>query len=168
MTTMKGTEHFKQAIKAYLDKQAETDPLFAPHYSKPEKSIDKCVEYIIGEVFHSGCNGFDDQSVYGWAIHYYTEDNVKIREIPNNGTCHAVVNHAIELTEEEKAEARQRAISQYQAEESQRQSHKKPNKLNLTYSAFEDETTQQIRESGACPKQQAPPLDKGAAEMGVP
>lgn len=64
MTTMKGTEHFKQAIKAYLDKQAESDPLFAPHYSKPEKSIDKCVEYIVGEVFHSGCNGFDDQSVY--------------------------------------------------------------------------------------------------------
>ena len=125
MTTMKGTEHFKQAIKAYLDKQAETDPLFAPHYSKPEKSIDKCVEYIVGEVFHSGCNGFDDQSVYSWAIHYFTEDNVEIREIPNNGTCHAVVNHAIELTEEEKAEARQRAISQYQAEELRKMQQRK-------------------------------------------
>lgn len=68
---MKGTEQFKAAIKAYLDRQAETDPLFAPHYSKPEKSIDKCVEYILGEVFHSGCNGFTDEAVYGMAIHYY-------------------------------------------------------------------------------------------------
>ena len=93
--------------------------------ASPEKSIDKCVEYIVGEVFHSGCNGFDDQSVYGWAIHYYTEDNVEIREIPNNGTCHAVVNHAIELTEEEKAEARQRAISQYQAEELRKMQQRK-------------------------------------------
>lgn len=111
---MKGTEQFKAAIKAYLDRQAETDPLFAPHYSKPEKSIDKCVEYILGEVFHSGCNGFTDEAVYGMAIHYYTEDDVKIRK---SGTCQAVVNYEVKLTEEEKIEARQRAIRQYQEEE---------------------------------------------------
>lgn len=111
---MKGTEQFKAAIKAYLDRQAETDPLFAPHYSKPEKSIDKCVEYILGEVFHSGCNGFTDEAVYGMAIHYYTEDDVKIRK---SGTCQVIVNHEVKLTEEEKTEARQRAIRQYQEEE---------------------------------------------------
>lgn len=111
---MKGTEQFKAAIKAYLDRQAETDPLFAPHYNKPEKSIDKCVEYILGEVFHSGCNGFTDEAVYGMAIHYYTEDDVKIRK---SGTCQVIVNHEVKLTEEEKTEARQRAIRQYQEEE---------------------------------------------------
>lgn len=50
---------------------------------------------------------------------------MEIREIPNNGTCHAVVNHAVELTEEEKAEARQRAISQYQAEELRKMQQRK-------------------------------------------
>ena len=32
---MKGTEHFKQAIKAYLDERAKTDELFAVSYVKP-------------------------------------------------------------------------------------------------------------------------------------
>ena len=32
-------------------------------------------------------------------------------------SCHVAVNHIVELTEEEKAEARQEAIKQYQREE---------------------------------------------------
>lgn len=119
---MKGTEHFKATIKAYLDKQVQTDPLFAPHYAKPDKSIDKCVEYILGEVYHSGCNGFTDDAIFGMAIHFYTEDNVKIRK---SGSCRVAVNHEVELTEEEKAEARQRAISQYQAEELRKMQQRK-------------------------------------------
>lgn len=111
---MKGTEAFKATIKAYLDKQAETDPLFEPHYRKPDKSIEQCVEYILGEVYHSGCNGFTDETIYGMAIHFFTEDNVEIRKC---GDCRVVVNHEVELTEAEKAEARQQAIRQYQAEE---------------------------------------------------
>ena len=31
---MKGTEHFKQAIKAYLDERAESDAHFAASYAK--------------------------------------------------------------------------------------------------------------------------------------
>ena len=31
---MKGTEHFKQAIKVYLDERAKTDELFAVSYAK--------------------------------------------------------------------------------------------------------------------------------------
>ena len=31
---MTGTEHFKQAIKAYLDERAKTDRLFAVSYAK--------------------------------------------------------------------------------------------------------------------------------------
>ena len=119
---MKGTEHFKATIKAYLDKQAETDPLFAPHYAKPDKSIDKCVEYILGEAYHSGFNGFTDDVIFGMAIHFYTEDNVEIRK---SGSCRVAVNHEVELTEEEKAEARQRAISQYQAEELRKMQQRK-------------------------------------------
>ena len=89
---MKGTEAFKAAIKAYLDKQAANDPLFEPHYKKPGKSIDKCVEYILGEVYHSGCNGFTDETIYGMAVHFYTEDNLEIRK---SGDCRVVVNHVL-------------------------------------------------------------------------
>lgn len=46
--------------------------------------------------------------------HYYDEDDI---EVGKPLQCQVVVNHAVELTDEEKAEARQRAIRQYQDEE---------------------------------------------------
>ena len=48
------------------------------------------------------------------AVHYYDEDNIEIGKLTN---CQVMVNHMVELTEEEKAEARQEAIKQYQREE---------------------------------------------------
>lgn len=58
-------------------------------------------------VYHvgSGCSGFSDDEIYSMAVHYYDEDNIEVGK-PNS--CKVVVNHTIELTEEEKAEARQR------------------------------------------------------------
>ena len=38
---MASNESFKQAIKAYLDKRAEEDSLFAPKYANEKKSIDE-------------------------------------------------------------------------------------------------------------------------------
>ena len=49
--------------------------------------------------------------------HYFDEDHIDIgKEIQ----CNVVVNHHVELTDEEKAEARQKAIRQYQEEEIQK------------------------------------------------
>lgn len=62
---MKGTEQFKQTIKAYLDERAKTDELFAASYAKENKSLDGCIEYILSEVKKSGCNGFADEEIYG-------------------------------------------------------------------------------------------------------
>ena len=44
----------KDAIKAYLDKRAQDDTLFAASYAKQNKSIDECFEYIVGEVRKKG------------------------------------------------------------------------------------------------------------------
>ena len=111
---MKGTEHFTRAIAEYLNQRAATDPLFAPNLMKPNKSIEECVTYILNQVQASGCNGFEDDEIYSMAVHYYDEDDIEVGK-PNS--CKVVVNHTIELTEEEKAEARQRAVEQYQREE---------------------------------------------------
>ena len=46
--------------------------------------------------------------------HYYDEDDIEVGKATN---CQVMVNHVVELTEEEKAEARQEAIKQYQREE---------------------------------------------------
>ena len=64
---MKGSETFKKVIKAYLDKRAAEDELFAKDYAKPGKNIDDCCDFIISEVKKSGRNGFDDDEIYGMA-----------------------------------------------------------------------------------------------------
>ena len=120
---MKGTEHFTRAIAEYLNQRAMTDPLFAPNLFKPNKNIEECITYILNEVQKSGCNGFDDddellrawlEKIFSMAVHYYDEDDV---EVGKAISCQVAVNHIVELTEEEKAEARQEAIKQYQREE---------------------------------------------------
>ena len=120
---MKGTEHFTRTIAEYLNQRAMTDPLFAPNLMKPNKNIEECITYILNEVQKSGCNGFDDddellrawlEKIFSMAVHYYDEDDV---EVGKAISCQVAVNHIVELTEEEKAEARQEAIKQYQREE---------------------------------------------------
>ncbi len=111
---MKGTEQFKKTIKAYLEQRAETDALFAVTYAKPNKNIDDCITFILNQVKNSGCNGFADDEIYSLAVHYYDEDTIDVGKSMN---CQVVVNHQIVLTEEEKAEAKQQAITRYQDDE---------------------------------------------------
>ena len=120
---MKGTEHFTRTIAEYLNQRAMTDPLFAPNLMKPNKNIEECITYILNEVQKSGCNGFDDddellrallEKIFSMAVHYYDEDDI---EVGKAISCQVAVNHIVELTEQEKAEARQEAIKQFQREE---------------------------------------------------
>ena len=111
---MNTTEYFKRTIQAYLEERAMEDELFAAKYDNPDKNIDDCVTYILNWVQKSGCNGFCDDEIYGLAIHYYEEKDIEVGKPLN---CKVSVNHHIELTEEEKAQARQEAIRQYQQEQ---------------------------------------------------
>jgi hypothetical protein len=111
---MKSTVHFKNTIKAYLDKRASEDELFAVNYAKVNKNIDDCITYILNTVQKSGCNGFADDEIYSMSVHYFDEDNIEIGKPMSN--CHVVVNHTVELTEEEKQQARKDAISRLQNE----------------------------------------------------
>ena len=108
---MKGTDHFKRTIQMYLEQRAAEDALFAKKYRNPAKNIDDCVTYILNYVQKSGCNGFTDGEIYGQAVHYYDENEI---EVGKPVQCQVAVNHVVELTAEEKAEARQNAIRQYQ------------------------------------------------------
>ena len=110
----KGTQAFNDTIKAYLEERAENDTLFAVKFANPSKSVDDCVTYILNQVQKSGCNGFTDAEVYGMAIHYYEEKEI---EVGNPINCKVVVNHTVELTEEEKEEARQEAIAKLRDEQ---------------------------------------------------
>ena len=114
---MKGSEHFTRVITEFLNQRAMADPLFAPNLTKEHKSIEECVTYILTEVYRSGCSGFDDSEIFGMAVHYYDEDDIVVEDNPSISSV--VVNHRIELTDEEKAKARQKALHRYQNEQYQ-------------------------------------------------
>lgn len=110
---MKVSAPFKNAIQSYLEQRAEYDELFARSYRNPLKNIEDCVTYILNYVQKSGCNGFDDDEIFGQAVHYYDEADI---EIGKSIDCKVVVNHHVELTEEEKAQARREAIKRAEDE----------------------------------------------------
>ena len=125
---MKGTDHFKRTIQMYLEQRAEEDALFAKNYRNPAKNIDDCVTYILNYVKKSGCNGFTDGEIFGQAVHYYDENEIEVGKPMN---CQVVVNHVVELTAEEKAEARQNAVRKYQEKEPRKlQNRHKPRTAN--------------------------------------
>lgn len=104
---MKASNHFIRTILTYLELRAESDSLFAESFTKENKNIDDCITYILNEVQKSGCMGFADDEIYSMAVHYYDEDDIEVGK-PMNGKI--VVNHVVELSEEEKEQAKQDAI----------------------------------------------------------
>ena len=114
----------------YLEQRAEEDTLFAKKYRNPAKNIDECVTHILNYVQKSGCSGFTDGEIFGQAIHYYEENEIEVGKPMN---CQVVVNHVVELTEEEKAEARQNAVRRYQEEELRKlQNRNRPSARQVT------------------------------------
>ena len=111
---MKGTEHFKEIIKNYLDERAKEDELFHAKYETTTRTIDDVVAYILNEVKRSGCCGFSDMEVFSMAVHAIDEPSLEIGEPI---TCDVVVNRRRELPEEERVEQGQMALRRYQGEE---------------------------------------------------
>ena len=77
---MPTNNNFETVIKDYLDNRAREDSLFAETYKKANKSIKECCRYIISRARKLGGTAVavDDATVYGWAVHYYDEDNIKV------------------------------------------------------------------------------------------
>lgn len=119
---MKASIHFQKEIQSYLEQRAEYDELFARSYRNPLKNIEDCVTYILNYVQKSGCAGFSDDEIFGQAVHYYDEADI---EIGKPIDCKVVVNHTVELTEEEKAEARREAIKRAEEEAYNRMTKRK-------------------------------------------
>jgi predicted CopG family antitoxin len=91
---MKGSDQFKEVISEYLENRAKTDSLFAEVFKKKNKSIDKCISYILNEVQKSGRNGFTDDEIFGMAVHYYDEDGIRVKDL--SASVQVVVNRTID------------------------------------------------------------------------
>ena len=114
---------FEKSIKAYLDQRAIEDDEFAKKYANQEKSIEKCCQFICQEVKKTGRCGFSDEEVYGFAVHYYDEDNIKAIDPVK---CKVIVNHSIDLSDEEKNEIRSKAIEEVHKKAIEDLQRKKP------------------------------------------
>jgi len=108
---MKSTESFKKVISDHLASVAAADPAFAEKMADPKKNMDDCTTYILNQVKASGCNGFADAEIFGMAVHYYDEAEIKPGA---KVSCEVVVNHKPELTEAEKLEAREKVRKEFE------------------------------------------------------
>lgn len=85
---------FAEQIKALITKQCETDTELKALTEKPNKSYEECAKYIIGEAYNTCMKnkqgnvgywcGVDDTPLINLIVHYYTEDDIKITELPSN------------------------------------------------------------------------------------
>lgn len=110
---MKATDSFKKVIQTYLEQRAGTDELFAVKFKNESKNIDDCATYILNTVQKSGLNGFADDEIFGMAVHYYDEESIEIGKPINSKV---VVNHTVEITEEDKEKAKEDALKKLQDE----------------------------------------------------
>jgi len=135
---MKGTDHFRQVIKKYLVQRMAEDPLFVQTYQKSGKNIDDCITYILNTVKQSGCNGFEDEEIYGMAVHYYDEDDIKVG---SKVQATIITNHKIDLTEDEIATARQKAIDDVYKEQREKMTAKPKTTLTVVKDKVGNEST---------------------------
>lgn len=99
----------KEAIKNYLDERARTDELFAKAYAKEGKSIDECFSYILGEARKKGTQVcMSDEEVFGLAVHYYDEDNIKVSHVREG--ARVATTKEVKISAEDEKEARDAAI----------------------------------------------------------
>lgn len=106
---MKASNGFKETIKAYLDKRASEDELFAIAYQKKNKNIEECCNYVTECAKKGGADGYADEEVFGWAVHYYDEDDIKnIKPI----AAKVVINQSVALTQEDLQRAKTQAMNQ--------------------------------------------------------
>lgn len=82
--------------------------MFAVKLSNPSKTMEQCCMFIIGEVKKNGCCGFTGDEILGWAMLFGDEPEIEVSEI---SSCKVVVNHTVELSEEERVKACQDAIT---------------------------------------------------------
>ena len=104
-------------VKDYLDGRAGSDELFAAMYAKPGKTIEACWAYIVNVAKKrgSGCVCMTDEEVYGLAVHYYCEDDLKSEPLPENFKCLAP-EPKVWLTDEQKQRVREEVEAEVREE----------------------------------------------------
>lgn len=104
-------------VKDYLDERAGSDELFAAMYAKPGKTIEACWAYIVNVAKKrgGGCVCMTDEEVFGIAVHYYCEDDLKNEPLPKDFKCVAPEPKEW-LTDEQKKRVREEVEAELREE----------------------------------------------------
>ena len=132
---LKASTPFERTIQSYLENYASQDEAFKERYNNPDKNIVECCNYIMNQVKKSGCNGFADEEIYKMARDYYVDEISKDDIKAISGTV--VVNHTVELTEEEKVKARVEAMKRFEEECLQEERKKREEEMKAQAKAEE-------------------------------
>lgn len=116
ITQMEASENFIKCIAEYLQREGERDAAFAQKMAEhPEKNAEAVCNYILHEVSQSRQCGYADEEVFGMAKHFIDED-----ELTDPGTKNSVqrvvTNVHVELSEQDRAEAKRKAEKAYREE----------------------------------------------------
>lgn len=112
---MKATELFIKRIEGYLKKEADADQEFAKKMQEqPEKTPEAVCNYILSEVSKAKQSGWDDEEIYGMAKHFIDEAELKDPGSKANSVSRVVVDTHVELSEEEKQKAMEKAQQNYE------------------------------------------------------
>lgn len=107
----KSSNAVMEVVRNYMEERCASDPILAIKYANPAKSLEKALNFVASEVQKSGLTIMDSDSVFGLILHYYDEN---LADVPNVNCKIAV---AKELTDTERAEAKEQAMEQYKVEQ---------------------------------------------------
>ena len=108
-----------ERIKSYLDERAEKDELFGQMYMKENKNMAGCFDYIVAQAKKRGnavC--MTDEEVFGLAVHYYCEDDLKENPLPKGVKVDIVASAEEdddELDQEAVMRIKKEAVEEYKA-----------------------------------------------------
>lgn len=106
------TKFFIQRISEWVEKEMEKDELFAETVkSKPYKTVEGACNYVLSVAKKTGQAGWDDEEVYGMIKHFFDEDDLK--DPGNQNPSKVIVSGHVDLTEEEKMEAMEKAKAEF-------------------------------------------------------
>lgn len=70
----------KKRIEQYLMDMANKDKNFRIRFEDKAKNMDDCLKYILGQAKKEATHNaavVEDSVVFGWAVHYYQEKDIK-------------------------------------------------------------------------------------------
>ncbi len=106
--TMKSSTSAIEVMQQMLQERCIAEPMFAIKMANPSKSMEGAINYLCSQIQKSGLCVVDDATVMNLLVHYFDENEIEEGNI--------VVSKP-ELSEEDKANLKEKAMEQYKEEQ---------------------------------------------------